>query len=181
MFNPGDLSEFFGGYNGDCGETALAAAIAARQNRRMTFSDIAYITQWLIAHGDASSNGATTVVALAAFCDAHNVARSFTKTYNGDYWQQSEWHPLLLSNAGIKPILLEVANGQALQDVETGASDEAGVRYHYITVIGKQLDGYICTDGDNANVPVGGAATRYQIYSIGKLAAALPCGAIILA
>ena len=54
------------------------------------------------------------------------------------------------------PVLMQVAYGQALKDVQTGKTDEAELRYHAIALYGTTTDpehadagGYLCCDGDN--------------------------------
>ncbi len=78
------------------------------------------------------------------------------------------------------PILMQVNNGAALKDAQTGSSAESTLRCHAISIYGTQTDasnpeagGYICCDGDNPIVnehPV--------IYSLATLAMAQPISMI---
>jgi len=88
---------------------------------------------------------------------------------------RSDWHKALLDSAGLRPILLQVANGQVLADIETGSRDESSLHYHAIAIVGRQDNGYICADGDNPQV-----SERFQIYPYETLANAVPCGLLIL-
>lgn len=78
------------------------------------------------------------------------------------------------------PVLMQVANGQALKDVQTGAADESDLRYHALCVYGtktspddNQSGGYVCCDGDSPVIndhPV--------IYNLATLATARPVSMI---
>jgi hypothetical protein len=78
------------------------------------------------------------------------------------------------------PILMQVRNGAALKDMQSGSTDEKELRYHAIAIYGTQTDdsdgqagGYLCCDGDNPAIndhPV--------IYNLATLAAAQPVSMI---
>src|SRR6185437_9860751 len=67
-----------------------------------------------------------------------------------------------------------------LIDAQTHVRPEAaarGLQYHAIAIIGKQEGaGYLCCDGDNSQV-----TSRFQVYDRATLAAAIPCGLLMLA
>ena len=86
-----------------------------------------------------------------------------------------DWRDLLAAHTGLRPIVLQVARGEALTDAETGAHDEVGLRYHALAIIGSRDDAYLAVDGDNPEV-----TRRFQVYSPATIAAALPCGLLIL-
>jgi len=160
-------------YNGTCTQTALEVCLAIVDGRTPTFDHMASVTRDMIAHNLCSRNGASTLAAIAL--EARRLG--YTVATEWDYQQplSQDWHALLMEHAGVNPILLQVANGQALVDVETGSRDESGLHYHAIAVCGKQSDGYICADGDNAQVN-----SRFQIYTYATLDAAIPCGLMML-
>lgn len=78
------------------------------------------------------------------------------------------------------PMLMQVKNGRALKDAQSGNADEATLQVHAIAIYGTQTDdsdpkagGYLCCDGDNPAInehPV--------IYSLETLAAAQPISCI---
>ena len=170
----GHISEFTpGGVTGRCGETALEVAESASADRRATIAGMEAITADMQAHGQADPNGASTLWGLARAAERGG----FHIATEWDYAEPfpHDWHALLLAEADNRPVVLQLANAQALTDAETGASDERGVHYHFICVLGKQPHGFICADGDNPEV-----GSRYQVYSYATLAAAVPCGALVL-
>jgi hypothetical protein len=173
--DPGSLSEFVNGYHGTCGETALAVAIAAAQHRKATSQDIVDITKEMQAHSQADANGASTLWDLAREAERKGIVVFAEDDYEADTFPGVNWHQALLDNAGLKPIILQIARGGNLIDIETQAHDEPSVQYHFIAVLGKQTNGYVCADGDNPQ-----AGQRYQIYSFATLTAAMPCAMLIL-
>lgn len=160
-------------WNGTCTQTALEVCIAIVEKRVPTQAHMVQITRDMIAKGTCAADGAATLwaVAKAARDLGHGVALEW------DYQEplQGDWHKVLLDNAGLRPILLQVANGRALVDAETGSRDESGLHYHAIAICGKQGDGYVVADGDNPQV-----AARFQIYDYATLASAVPCGLLVL-
>jgi hypothetical protein len=167
------MSEFINGLNGDCIETAMAAAIAAAHGESMTPAELADIVKSMQAEHLAATNGATTINACATWLKEHGehvlVAVGYAEPFHGD------WHALLLEHAGVHPIVLNVANAQALHDAQTNAWDEHGVKYHGIAVLDKGQDGYSCVDGDNPQ-----ANQRFQVYTYQTLIAAKPCGMVVI-
>ncbi len=174
----GHISEFVTdaqgtAWNGTCTQTALEICLAVVEGREPAQAHMVQLTRDMIAKGICGANGAATLWAVAreARDTGHGVALEW------DYQQplQGDWHKALLDNAGLRPILLQVANGQALVDTETGSRDESSLHYHAIAVVGRQDNGYICADGDNPQV-----SERFQIYPYETLANAVPCGLLIL-
>lgn len=169
----GHLSEFVNGSHGDCVETAMAVCTAIVDVTPLTPDRLARILALMQSEGIAEANGATTIAHAAKWLRDNGYSLlaeiDYQEPFNGD------WLQLIRDHAGIHPIILNVANAQTLTDVETNSSDERGVKYHAIAIVGKQFDGYICADGDNPQ-----ADGRFQIYNRATLEAAVPCGMIIL-
>jgi hypothetical protein len=165
-------------FNGTCTQTALVVAMAAVRGTPCTDIEAAEwminTTLWMIGQGTCESNGAATIAAVA------NEARrqGYQVAIEWDYQEPltQNWQQCLDDNAGDNPIVLQLANGKALRDAETGAAPEdATLQYHAICIVGVQNNGYICVDGDNPQV-----TDRYQIYSQANLDAAVPCGLLVL-
>lgn len=177
LLSEGPITEFIttGGifYNGTCGECALEVAKAAIKGLKSSQLDMIAITHDMQNHGEASSNGASTMAGLADEAGRQGL----TILHVTDYQQplQENWHQEFLDNAGINPIIIEIANGQALQDIQTSAKDESGLQYHYIVILNKQALGYIVNDGDSPE-----AATTFPVYSYADIASAIPCAIMIL-
>jgi hypothetical protein len=172
--NPGPLSEFYGGFTGTCGECALEVGKAAVLGIHDTSADMIAITHEMQAHGEADARGASTVKGLADEARRQGLKVLIEWDYAEPF--PHDWHTTLLQNAGIHPIILELANGQALHDAETGSADEVGLHYHYVVVLNKQADGYVANDGDNSQVTSG----KYEVYNYGTLLNAKVCGLIML-
>lgn len=169
----GHISEFSGGYTGTCGETALSVALCASAGTVVSEQYMVDLTHEMVNHGWASANGASAIGGLTLEAQL----RGFTvKNYGYSEPFNVDWHATLLALAGVKPIVLEIANGQALKDIETGSGENAvNLHYHYICIVGKQDDGYIVADGDNFQ-----ALQRFQIYSYATLQAAQPCAMLVV-
>lgn len=170
------LTEFWDGYNGTCQETALAVSTAAARGFVATEQYMVDITHQMAAMGILSSpNGSSTLSAGYKWLTSKKYVVYQWRNYNY-YIAQSDWVKALQVNAGIRPIVLMVANGQALVDNVTGARDESGLHYHYIAIVG-MLDSkrFICADGDNPEV-----TRRFQVYTLQTLINAHPCGYIII-
>jgi hypothetical protein len=133
------------------------------------------ITRDMMAKKLCAANGAATIAALAT--EARALEGDQITVLEWDYKSDAmtgDWVSVLRNNAGKLPILLQIANGQALKDAQTGAKDQSGLHYHAIAVVGKEDDGYICADGDHPQV-----AERFQIYNLQTLSEASPCGLIM--
>lgn len=163
----GHMTEFVDGYKGDCMETALAVCVAAARGEPLSADLIVSFDEDMRRLGLAQTNGATTIGACIEYarrigCDVL-VDINYAEPFHGDCRQ------LLRDHAGVHPILLNVANGQALH------GDEAGLHYHGIAVLGKEPSGYICADGDNVQ-----ANENFEIYAWDAIEAAQPCGMLII-
>jgi hypothetical protein len=163
----GALSEFVAGFHGDCGEDAELEALHSLIGTPLTTASLAAIVQRHQQHGWADATGAEPLSSIAKDLDLLGV-HYILYTYQ-EPWPEAYWHPLLLANAGRKPVILQLANAGTLP------GDESGVHYHFVLVEGINPSGYPTGDGDNA------AATKGQLvtYSIGDLVAAQPCGMIV--
>jgi hypothetical protein len=169
--NAAHFSEFTAGFNGTCTQTALAVCLGIARGRPATQQDMVEITDDMLAKKLCAPNGAATVASVAK--EARDMGYAIDTEW--DFGAMGDWHQKLKDNAGHKPILLQVANGQALKDAETGKGDESGVHYHAIAVVGYQDNGYVCADGDNPDVN-----SRFQVYPYAMLEASQPCGLLIV-
>ena len=175
LIHAGHITEFADGFTGTCGQTALEVCLAAAQGHQATTAHMVEITRDMVDKKLCAPNGAATIAALAT--EARALLGDQIVALEWDYKTDAlagDWVSILRANAGKLPILLQLANGQALVDVETGARDESGLHYHAIAVLDKKDDGYVCADGDNPDV-----VTRFQIYNLQALASASPCGLLM--
>lgn len=178
-------------YTGTCGETALAAAMVCATPQIESTTDaenlMMSMTRQMMAKGWASSpNGSTTVAHLRQEAELRGFVLdtadlkdpggtnqsmyvSFTNSMNFNWL-----HAVLLDRAGIEPVVLEVSKAYNLR-AQNGGSDEAGVLYHFICVVGIDPNGYWCMDGDNADI-----TAHLELYSWATLQAAGVCGVLIL-
>lgn len=125
----------------------------------------------------AAPNGASTVLSMAYELRQRVVPVSIEWDYAGDTMPaERDWHAVLRENAGVKPILLQIANAQALRDISTGTAVAVnqGVKYHAICVVGKAQEGYIVADGNNPRVE-----QEFACYPMWAIEQALPCGLIM--
>ncbi len=176
--NDKSISEFADGLNGACTQTALECCVAAVQGRQPAQSRMVAYTRDMARRGWCAANGAATLANVAHYA---RYVLGVTIATEWDYQEplSQDWLSLLRANAGVRPILMQVAHGANLVDAETGVRPEAaarGLRYHAIAMLGKQADGYVCADGDNPQV-----TSRLQIYNRATLTAAVPCGLLMLA
>lgn len=171
----GHITEFADGFTGTCTQTALEVCLAAAEGRDPTTAHMVDLTKAMIAQKRATASGAATIAAVAQTARDLGHQTLIEWDYKADALT-GDWVNVLRQHAGALPILLQVANGQALRDVETGSRDESGLHYHAIAVVGKQDDGYLCADGDNPQV-----AQRFQVYNLQTLSEASPCGLLMLA
>ena len=163
-------------FHGSCGQTALAVCVGAARGEPHDFEGIGELmitlTRDMIARGIAAPNGAATLAAYAQEAREIGCIVAAERRYHEPL---DGWRDLLRTDAGIRPILLQVANGEQLADAETGARDETGLRYHAIAIVGVHDDAYLAVDGDNPE-----ATRRFQMYALATLEAARPCGLLIL-
>lgn len=170
-------------FRGSCGQTALAVCMAAARGDPATFEGVGelmiHLTRAMIAAGIAAPNGASRLTALGAQARAEGCTVALELPYQEPLL--AEWRQLLRDNAGLRPIVLQVAHGAALHDAETGAHDDEGLRYHALAVVGiddtaREGLTYIAVDSDNPEV-----TRRFQRYTEATLAEAVPCGLLMLA
>jgi len=165
----------FHGYTGDCTQDALMAALAASRNLPPTPAWLNSITSEMIARHMAAPSGGTTIANVAEY--ARGYGYPIIAEYDYQEPLQVDVQSLLNENAGINPIVLQVANGQALQDGWQHGRDEPGLHYHAIAVLGVLPNGdHICMDGDSP----ASFAGRFCAYSSAVIAAARPCGLLIV-
>ena len=174
------FKEFYGGYNGTCGETALTAALICalklgsdNESHDAAVALMLSVTSAMRAAGIADANGATTLYDLAQ--EAKKQGASIATEWDYAEPFPHDWHDLLLQNAGLKPIVLQVGKAFNLVGQDNTGHAEAGVDYHFICVVGKCADGYIVMDGDNNLVE-----QELAIYSYATLEAADICGLLML-
>ena len=172
--DPGHLTEFYEGFTGTCGECALEDALSEAAGTKASENDMVAIVHEMQQHGQLSApNGASTMWDLAREAER----RGFQVALEWDYEEpfNHDWVSVLRANYGKKPMVLQLAQAHNLRDVETGAADEAGVHYHFIAILNAKADGYIANDGDNPQV-----LSRYQVYNLGTLTNAVPCGLLVI-
>lgn len=178
-------------YTGTCGETALATAMVCSTPKIESTQDainlMTSMTREMMSLGWADKpQGSSTTRRLRD--EAHR--RGFT-TEDSNFTDSKKvthprfigyqepldmtWlHEVLLAEAGVRPIILEVARAGNL-DSYNGGNDERGVEYHFICVVGINPDGYICNDGDNSAI-----AQHLVLYPWSEIEQARPCGILIL-
>jgi len=165
-------------FHGTCGQTALAVCMAAARGHPTDFEGVGelmiHLTRAMIAAGLAAPNGAARLTALGAQARAEGCTVMLEWPYQEPLL--AGWRDLLAAHAGAQPIVLQVARGAALCDAETGARDDAGLRYHAIAIVGCQDAGYLAIDSAHPEV-----TRRFQLYPEATLADARPCGLLMLA
>ena len=170
--------EFYGGYTGTCGETALTACLICAEKLGLDHDQAAQmmlsVTAQMRARGWADANGASTLWSLAREAV---LKRRASIALEWDYQEplQQDWHSVLKANAAVRPIVLQVGQAYNLVGQAGTGNDEAGVHYHFICVVGICADGYICMDGDNWKIE-----QEFSIYSYETLAQADICGLLML-
>lgn len=173
-FTPGDYVN-----TGRCNWASLEIALAAVEHRAPSHDAMEQIAN------DAYARSLCTNINKAARMDqvatyARDV-RHKTVLTEWDYSTEPmphDWAGLFESDAGVHPIIVQVANGSAFVDVETGVRDEAAphLRYHTVCVVGKKGSNILVGDPDHPQ-----AASRFQVYTPATFAAAVPCGLVMLA
>jgi hypothetical protein len=165
-------------FHGTCGQAALAVCMAAARGHPTDFAGVGelmiHLTRAMIAAGLAAPNGASRLTALAAQARAEGCAITLEWPYQEPL--AAEWRAVLAQYAGVQPIVLQVARGEALCDAETGARDDPGLRYHAVAIVGCQDTGYLAVDSAHPEV-----SRRFQVYPEATLADARPCGLLMLA
>ena len=169
------FKEFYGGYHGTCGETALATALVCATPQTETAQEaidlMLSMTHEMISLGWASGSGSATM--------AHLMDEAVRRKFSFDHASYISFeqplpstplHDLLLSTAGVKPIVLEIATAGAGLP-----GDEAGVHYHFICIVGISDAGYICNDGDNSAIN-----SHLVTYSWAEVERATPCAVMVI-
>lgn len=181
---------------GACGPDALASCASAARGHLVTCETV-YAT--MRAHGLCDGQGVTTDGKLAQAVPYLGLTIMEHRRYAEPWaaWPNFlGWH--LASNA--HPVLLQVANGQALRDDISGMGENAtNLKYHFIMLLkrhnggpsayagGRTLRaGYWACDGDsfaggNDRAHGYSAADVLQFYPDTVLAAARPCAGIAFA
>lgn len=160
------MSEFAAGYHGDCGQTALLAAMHVLLGTPLDAAQLKALVVADIAAHRAEASGAERLSSITAVLQARGMVAGIQQ-YREPF--EYDWLTLLRNDAGTLPIILQLANGQALP------GDEKGLEYHFICVLGIQPAGYLCADGDNPACR-SGALVNYDRV---QLANAQPCGLIV--
>jgi hypothetical protein len=175
--NAWHIKEFYGGYNGTCTQTSAAMCLASANGSPSDHDGVVNLmlamTREMIAAGKAGNNGAATIANMAAEVRSRGGHTSAEVDYGGDRMGY-DWVSLLRANAGVKPILLQLANAQAITDAY-GHSQDGGVHYHAIAVLGIANEGYVVGDPNNPNVE-----NAFDTYPLWTLTNASPCGLIML-
>lgn len=170
--NAAALSEFIAGYHGDCGETAELALchVIDPAAYPLDAAALSAMVKRDISHGWASANGAEPLSAIAS--DLLTLGIHFTVYPYAEPFL-IDWRGELNTWGGIKPIVFEYADAQALP------GDEAGVRYHFNTCLGWDSAAGVglFADGDNIVERQGG--TALVRYTVADLAAAHLCGMLV--
>ena len=180
--NTQHISEFHGRpngpvYHGTCTQTSAAICVAAAEGQPTDHQGVIDLmltmTEEMIADGAAATNGAATVANMAREMIRHGASIAIEWDYAGDIMPH-DWHTLIKENAGIHPILMQLANAQALYNAH-GQAEDQGVHYHAIAIVGIADEGYVVADPNNATVE-----QTFDIYPIQALTNARPCGLIML-
>jgi hypothetical protein len=164
--------------NGTCTQTALACCVAAVDGTVPTTAQMVGYVRDMARRGWCAANGAATLASVAHYA-RFVLGKQIAVEWDYQEPLSEDWLGLLRKNAGVQPILMQVAHGANLIDAETHVRPEAaarGLRYHAICVVGRQTSGYLVVDGDNPQV-----TSRFQVYDRATLASAVPCGLLMLA
>lgn len=151
----------FQGYNGDCTEFSYGVAVQACQpGRVLTRAELDRLTAEAINAGQAAAGGAMTAANLAWLCQ-----REETPYQQSD---GSQWEHVLGTQGGYGtwPLILQLANGQALP------GNQQGVLGHAVVVLawdGGQQRATIA-NGDSAN----GEAGQLDVVSFQDIRNAQP-------
>lgn len=172
-------------YNGTCTQASAAMAFAAALHptwsQQQCIDFMVAMRDAMFARGACADNGAATVTAMAQELRNRGATILTEWDYAGDALPH-DWHTLLRDNAGVKPILLQVAQAHQLIDT-AGTHEDGGVQYHAIYIAGIADDGYVVYDPNNPNVMSSGDIYPFDLIVNGVhvgLQAASPCGLIML-
>lgn len=180
--NSQHIKEFYGGFTGTCTQTSAAMILASADGTPTDHDGVVNLmlsmTHDMITRGNnpetgAAPNGAATVVSMAYELKQRGANIATQVNYGGDR-MSFDWISLFRANAGIRPILLQLANAQAITDAY-GHAQDGGVHYHAIAVLGIANEGYVVADPNNPNVE-----NTLDTYPLWALSNASPCGLIML-
>lgn len=188
--NATHIKEFYGGYHGTCTQTSAAMCLASALGKPGDHDSVVNLmlqmTKEMIDSHTAAANGAANVANMAVEIQrmANELvpgsgAHILTKV---DTYQEpltDDWHTAI-KDALIhgQPVLLQVSRASNLYD-QHGVHEDAGVQYHAIALLGindAPDKGYLVGDPNNPTVEAG-----FDWYPFNALAAAVPCGLIVLA
>jgi len=176
------ISEFSKGSNGEqikgtCTEASAAMILTAANGLANDYQSVVdlmiSIRDVMFQAGTASANGAATFANIASDLRRRGADIDTQWDYQGDSLPQ-DWVGYLRANAGIKPIMVQLANAQALVNV-SGTDQDVGVHYHALTILGVTDTGYIVGDPNNPNV-----VNDTDIYPLWALENASVCALIAL-
>lgn len=167
----GNLSEFITGRHGDCGELATLAAlhVVRPDAYALDGASLERVNRWAIANHRADNpDGAETMSGVGDYLAS--VGLHFTVE------APEQLRALLAEWAGLKAIIVEYANAQALP------GDEAGVHFHFNTCLGgdPELECYLFADGDNSSVRITHGRGPLDSYTWSEIAAAQPYAVLLV-
>ena len=176
------ISEFSKGsngeqFNGTCTQASAAMILTAANGLANDYQSVVDLMismrDVMFQDGTASANGAATFANIASELDRRGADIAVHWDYQGDSLPQ-DWVGYLRANAGIKPIMVQLANAQAIVNV-SGTDQDVGVHYHALTILGVTDTGYIVGDPNNPNV-----VNDTDIYPLWALQNASVCALIAL-
>jgi hypothetical protein len=156
-------------------EVCLTSALRLDPTHQAVVDRMTAMTDDMIHKGICSSNGAATVYNMAREMEAQGGTIFKECDYTQPLSNADDWQADLNTYAGIKPILMQVANAAAAFDIY-GNHFNAGVQYHAIAIVGYCDDGsLVVSDPNNPGVD-----RDFDCYPMQALINMVPCGMIIL-
>lgn len=179
--NAQHISQFYGGHHGTCTQAAAAVCLAAALDTPTTQDTTVILMLKLVndmaTKGTFTDTGGSTVYNMAREIEANGAKILIEHDYNASspILNLGDLQSVVLANAGIHPILLQIAAAHNLYDVNRVAEDQR-VNYHAIALLGLDDDGdIIVSDSNNPTV------TRdFDTYPWQAIENAAPCGMIML-
>lgn len=174
--NAAAMSEFVGGFKGDCGETAEISALHVVDPNKYPL-DVAELEK--VVRRDrqrhwAGHGGAESLDGIVKDLEYEGVPHT---SYGYSEPPRFDWRAILRQWGGVKPIIFEYALASRLP------GDEPGVHYHFNACLGWDPEAGIgvFADGDNEAVRQGrsGAAGLVR-YTLADLEAARVCGLLVI-
>lgn len=178
--NAGHGAQFAYGLRGSCTLFALSVAQASAKllacDEGALQAGMRDIYLDMLKKGWCWPNGGTNMTHLLEEADTRGMPRALALPYEDRAPMSANWIGALRQYAGVLPIVMQVNNGQALTDAETGTHDQPGLQCHAYCVVGKVWDdanpaygGYLVADGDAPT-----ASQKFALYTRQTIAAALP-------